>query len=49
LLAEYKAKNKGTCRRVSAVGNSSWSLQPNLTNLAFDCRNHENEPLVLHQ
>ena len=23
LLAKYKAKNKGTCRRVSAVGNCS--------------------------
>ena len=48
LLAKYKAKNKGTCRRVSAVGNCSWSPQPALTNLAFDCRNPENEPLLLH-
>lgn len=48
LLAKYKAKNKGTCRRVSAVGNSSWSPQPAVTNLAFDCRSPENESLVLH-
>ena len=39
LLAKYKAKNKGMCRRVSAVGNCSWSPQPALTNLAFGCRN----------